>query len=73
MNGRYLDINEILAEEERVGCKTLQESTNLGHLATDLNIVHLPRDSKIEIPLWLAEVFFEVGLGCVSAAVLRVL
>ena len=60
MNRGYLDIDEILAEEERVSCKTLQESSYLGHLNSDLNSVDLPRDSKVDIPLWLAEVFFEV-------------
>lgn len=68
MNGRFLDIDEILAEEERISCKTLHDATDLGHLNSDLNIVDLPRDSKVDIPLWLAEVFFEV-----SNSMLRVL
>jgi hypothetical protein len=60
MSRRYLDIDEILAEDERVTCKTLQESAYLGHLNSDLNVADLPRDSIVDVPLWLAQVFFEV-------------
>ena len=62
MNRRYLDIDEILAEDERVTCKTLQEYARLGHLNSELNSVDLPRDSNVDLPLWLAQIFFEVWI-----------
>lgn len=60
MSRRYLDLDEVLAGEERLSCRTLLESAKLGHLNSDLNSVDLPRDSKVDIPMWLAEVLFEV-------------
>lgn len=57
---RYLDIDEILADDERLTCRMMQESADLGHLNSNVNSVDLPRDAKVEIPMWLAQVFFEV-------------
>ncbi len=59
--GRFLDVDTILAEDERLTCKMLYESVNLGHLNSNINSADLARDTKVDIPIWLAQVFYEVG------------
>ena len=58
---KFLDIDEILADDERLTCRMMQETADLGHLNSNINSVDLPRDAKVEIPMWLAQVFFEVS------------
>ena len=61
---RYLDIDEILSEDERITCRMLQDTAFLGHLNSNIDSPDLPRDAKVEVPMWLAEVFFEVSSCC---------
>lgn len=53
----YLDIDQILAEEERFPCKFLVEAPTLGQLdPTNAGYGNpLPIGSRVELPLWLAE------------------
>lgn len=51
---RFLDIDEILAEEERMSCVFSLDASGLGSLDPTSNEEDLPATSKIELPLWLA-------------------
>lgn len=51
---RYLDIDHILSEAERVPCKFLISVDELGHLDSANNEVDLQSGTKVELPLWLA-------------------
>lgn len=51
---KYLDIDEILSEEERVPCIFTYDAKNLGMLDSSNDSIDLPEDSKVELPLWLA-------------------
>lgn len=59
--GRYLDIDEVLSEDERISCKVLQETSGLGHLNSNLNASDLPLGAKVDVPVWLAQAFYEVN------------
>ena len=50
----YLDIDEILCEEERVPCTFMLTAVGLGHLDTSVEGNDLPEQTRIELPLWLA-------------------
>ena len=51
---KYLDIDEILAEEERISCIFSIDAAGLGPLDPTTNEEDLPAQSKVELPLWLA-------------------
>ncbi len=53
---RYLDVNLILSEEERLPVTFESQAYGLGHLDTNSNEQDLPAKSKIELPVWLAQV-----------------
>lgn len=55
---RYLDIDLILSEEERLPCLFLYDGANMGHLDSSMqqnsdNL--LPEQSRVEIPFWLGQ------------------
>jgi GINS complex subunit 3 len=51
---KFLDIDEILAEEERIACIFSLDASGLGTLDPTSNEEDLPASSKVELPLWLA-------------------
>ena len=51
---KFLDIDEILAEEERLSCVFSLDASGLGYLDPTSNEEDLPENSKVELPLWLA-------------------
>jgi GINS complex subunit 3 len=53
----YLDIDQILCEEERIPATFLLDAPGLGHLDTSIDSEDLPENSRIELPLWLALAF----------------
>ena len=59
---RYLDIDQILSEGERVPCKFLVGAEELGHLDITNDDENLPEDTKVELPLWLAGTFAEKNM-----------
>jgi hypothetical protein len=74
MPGSYYDIDDILAEEEAVPCKTLFDFSYLSHLDPDHSSVGidgtttkkhqlhvLPENSKIKIPLWALRKWADLG------------
>ena len=56
---RYLDIDLILSEGERVPCNFLITVDELGHLDSTNDEIDLPSGTKVELPLWLASYFAE--------------
>jgi len=55
---RYLDIDLILSEEERLPCLFLYEGANMGHLdsTTQQNEDNsLPVESRVDLPFWLGQ------------------
>ena len=53
----YLDIDQILSEEERIPSTFLLEGPGLGHLDISIDSEDLPEQTRIELPLWLALTF----------------
>jgi len=51
---KFLDIDEILAEEERISCIFSLDASGLGGLDPTSNEEDLPESSKVELPLGLA-------------------
>lgn len=58
MPRRFLDIDVILSEEERLPCVFKVNASHLGHLDTSSAQVatrrDLPRGTKIELPIWMS-------------------
>ena len=54
---RYLDFDSILCEEERIPCKFLLDAAHLGHLHPTVTEEYLPKETELELPLWLAASF----------------
>lgn len=54
---RYLDIDLILSEDERIPCKFLVDAKDLGHLDATNEDEDLPDGARVELPLWLAKSF----------------
>lgn len=50
-----VDIDEILAEEERIPCVFQVDAKDLGFLDTSIQVSDLPMHSKVDLPLWLAQ------------------
>lgn len=50
---RELDIDNLLAEEDRISCEFLEEGYEMGSLDPNLHQVNLPSGSIVELPLWL--------------------
>lgn len=53
---RYLDIDEILSEEERLPCVFLHDAASLGNLDPTADSADLLAQTKVELPLWMATV-----------------
>lgn len=53
----YLDIDNILSEEERIPSVFLLDAPGLGHLDVSIDSEDLPENTRIELPLWLALAF----------------
>jgi hypothetical protein len=57
----YYDINAILAEEERIPCRTRFHFSHLSHLDPELahrnqhRTTFLPENTKLEMPLWAVD------------------
>jgi GINS complex subunit 3 len=51
---RFLDIDEILSEEERLPCIFSVDASGLGGLDPAIESHDLPAHSKVDLPLWLA-------------------
>jgi GINS complex subunit 3 len=49
---RYLDIDLILSEDERIPCKFRLEADKLGHLDPTNEEESLPKESVVDLPLW---------------------
>lgn len=58
----YLDIDEILSEEERIPCIFTIDASGLGYLDSTNNFTDLPAHSKVELPLWLATTLTEKNM-----------
>jgi GINS complex subunit 3 len=57
---RYLDLDQILAEEERLPCLFNHGAEHLNHLSgSDDADPNLPAGSRVELPLWLARKFYD--------------
>lgn len=55
---RYLDIDLIMAEEDRLPCLFLHDSAGMGHLDSTMQQTRdnvLPAQSRVEVPYWLAQ------------------
>ena len=50
----YWSVEDILAGQERVPCKVEQPLYRLGFLSSSSGEPHLPPDTKLELPIWLA-------------------
>lgn len=60
----YYDIDDILAEEELVPCKTLFDFSYLSHLDPDNSHSkhhYLPENSKIKVPIWAIRKWADLG------------
>jgi GINS complex subunit 3 len=53
----YLDIDQILCDEERIPATFLLDAPGLGHLDPSIDSEDLPENTRIELPLWLALAF----------------
>ncbi|KAG2779212.1 hypothetical protein JG687_00005083 [Phytophthora cactorum] len=55
MSGGYLDIDAILAEDERVKCKFETDALDCGYLDPSCREPDLSKGAVVELPLWLAQ------------------
>ena len=59
----FLDIDTLLSEEERLPCIFSTDCPTLGHLdKNNADEQVLPKGSKVELPLWLAEFLANKGM-----------
>jgi GINS complex subunit 3 len=59
---KYLDIDEILSEEERMPSVFNLDASGLGCLDSTNHSPDLPAHSKVELPLWLAHVLSDKNM-----------
>jgi len=52
---RYLDVDSILCEEERIPCVFQVDGAGLGFLDSSNDNPNLPAGSRVELPLWMAK------------------
>jgi GINS complex subunit 3 len=52
MEMRYVDIDLILSEDERIPCKFSLDADKLGHLDPTNEEEYLPTGSVVDLPLW---------------------
>lgn len=67
LGSNYYDLDELLAEEERFPLNFMQDSKGLGFLDSTVQSADLPKDSKVELPIWLALPLAEHFFGTVDA------
>ncbi|EGC36359.1 hypothetical protein DICPUDRAFT_94329 [Dictyostelium purpureum] len=58
----YLNIDDILAEEQKLSCKFLYNAYNLGQLEEGSADTDIEKGTKIDLPYWLAYVLAKKGL-----------
>lgn len=58
----FLDIDQILAEEERLTCEFSVDAKDLGMLDPSIGTSDLPAHSKVDLPLWLAQTLAEKNM-----------
>ena len=63
---RYLDLDVILAEEDRVPFKFLLDADRLGHLHPTVQEEDLPKDTEVELPVWLGKAFYDRNMVAVE-------
>ncbi|KAE9339297.1 hypothetical protein PF008_g11637 [Phytophthora fragariae] len=61
MSGGYLDIDEILAGDERIKCKFETDALDCGYLDPSCRDPDLAKESMVELPLWLATMLARRG------------
>lgn len=59
---KYLDIDNILAEEERLPCTFSVTANNLGFLDPSSNNTSLASNTTVELPLWLVQELYKEGI-----------
>lgn len=59
---RFLDIDVLLSEEEKITCSLRRDAPHLGFLDPHSRSQHLVTKSRVVIPLWLAEGMEEAQL-----------
>jgi hypothetical protein len=60
--GRYLDVRTLLSEEEKIDSIFLQETPHLGFMDPQCRTSHLAAQTKVPLPLWLAESMAEAKI-----------
>eukprot|EP01031_Cornospumella_fuschlensis_P029507 gene29507-35615_t len=60
--GKFLDLDTLLSEEERVPCVFKLEIPGLGFLDPNNDHSTLPAGARVELPLWMAQVLFRKGM-----------
>ena len=58
----YLNLDEILSEEERMPSIFLIDGSGLGHLDSTNDLIDLPANTKIELPFWLVQTLLEKNM-----------
>uniref|UniRef100_A0AAV1T4J7 DNA replication complex GINS protein PSF3 N-terminal domain-containing protein n=1 Tax=Peronospora matthiolae TaxID=2874970 RepID=A0AAV1T4J7_9STRA len=53
MSSGYLDIDDILAGDERIKCSFETDALDCGYLDPSCNSAGLPKGASVELPLWL--------------------
>ena len=53
----YFDLDDILALNERVPCQVEQDLFKMGYLDQSTDDEHLPKGTKLELPIWFAKEF----------------
>jgi len=65
----YFSLEDIIASQIRVPCKTLVDLPNFGFLEPSLNSENLPAGVDLELPLWVAQTMAKPGRRYVSVNV----
>ena len=55
MSRRFLDIDLILSEEERLPCVFQVDAANMGHFDSTVQEKDLPKNARVELPHWLGQ------------------
>lgn len=66
MDSNYLDIDDILSTSIKVTCKMKHPVHKLGFIDATGDCENLEKDTKLELPLWLAKEFYECDLTSVE-------
>ena len=64
MSRYYLDIDNVLAEDERIPCKFMIDVDHLGHLNPTAEVENdLQKDAVVELPFWLGREFSDRNMA----------